>query len=417
MAIGSQIYVTKNSRFKNKYTVGWEKPLPKKQAKNIDIMVENVHSVVQYLSNYVSWKGKVIDLGFTWGFNPVGEGGGASVIKGMYEDIVLNKNRSNGEDQFEGGAHIDLDSEGKLTLGTVLYDLSSDITEPIDSDRSSFWSMFLHELLHSMGLIYVEKFDETEREIRNGILYITSPKVLEIFPGGIPVDPAHYITDLTAPQDEMLTGGIMYEGKMNPDIGWYISDVGKRMQLGQIDLALLHDLGYKVYLDKRLPIFDTFSESEDRALNEQIDKYLNPEPDNPLDDDNIIYSVRGKGELRGGAGADEFAFDSFDKFSKKGADKIIDFNSAEGDFLGFYNYKIPRVISGSQFKYAKTSNKKELKLLSKENYDFVYFEKKGQLFYDANGYEKGWGRDDEGGLIAIFKGKPELSINDIVVWS
>ena len=53
--------------------------------------------------------------------------------------------------------------------------------------------------------------------------------------------------------------------------------------------------------------------------------------------------------------------------------------------------------------------------MSKEGYDFVYFEKNGRLYFDGNGAEKNWGNSDEGGLVAILKGKPELTIEEITL--
>ena len=55
------------------------------------------------------------------------------------------------------------------------------------------------------------------------------------------------------------------------------------------------------------------------------------------------------------------------------------------------------------------SSKKELKQLMKSDADVVYFESKGQLFLNDNGSKKGWGKKKVGGLLAKFKGKPELS--------
>ena len=56
--------------------------------------------------------------------------------------------------------------------------------------------------------------------------------------------------------------------------------------------------------------------------------------------------------------------------------------------------------------------KKEFKRLSKEDYDFVYFEKRGFLYFDGNDSGKMWGNKNEGGLFAILKGKPDLTVND-----
>ncbi len=53
-----------------------------------------------------------------------------------------------------------------------------------------------------------------------------------------------------------------------------------------------------------------------------------------------------------------------------------------------------------------------MKLLSKQDYDFVYFEKKARLYFDGNGTDKNWGSSNEGGLVAILKGNPELTADD-----
>ena len=145
--------------------------------------------------------------------------------------------------------------------------------------------------------------------------------------------------------------------------------------------------------------------TEDDLVIEEID---------PLAGDNVIHSQRGKGKLVGGLGADEFRFDTFDKFGKKGRDKIIDFNSEEGDFLTISEYAIPGLEKETgDINFATASSRKELRQLSKEGHDFIYFEKKGRLFFDGNGTDKGFGSKDEGGLMAILKGKPELTSNDL----
>ena len=166
----------------------------------------------------------------------------------------------------------------------------------------------------------------------------------------------------------------------------------------------------------------SYNENSDWAV-KGLDTYTEyhssePEPVDPLNGDNIINSARGKGKLKGGAGADEFRFDVFDSFKKKSADKIINFNSSEGDFLSFTPAAIPGLDSGNDnFTFASASSKKQLKKLSKRDYDFVYFEKKGCLYYDGNGSQKNWGDSSEGGLIAIMQGKPNLTLDDITIIS
>ena len=131
--------------------------------------------------------------------------------------------------------------------------------------------------------------------------------------------------------------------------------------------------------------------------------------------DGIIESVRGKGKLKGTKVADAFTFDSFEAFTKKSADKIIGFNASQGDTIAVSPNAFPSLTGASAISFASTRSKKEFKQMSKEDYDFVYFEKKGRLYFDGNGAEKNWGNSDEGGLVAILKGKPELTAEDITL--
>jgi len=56
-----------------------------------------------------------------------------------------------------------------------------------------------------------------------------------------------------------------------------------------------------------------------------------------------------------------------------------------------------------------------LKQLSKQGFDFLYFEKKGRLYFDGNGAGKNWGNPNEGGLVAILQGKPDLTASDFTL--
>ena len=66
--------------------------------------------------------------------------------------------------------------------------------------------------------------------------------------------------------------------------------------------------------------------------------------------------------------------------------------------------------------FAIASSKKELKQLMKSDADVVYDEKKGKLYLNTNGEEKGWGKKKVGGLIARFKGNPELRAEQFGGW-
>ena len=70
------------------------------------------------------------------------------------------------------------------------------------------------------------------------------------------------------------------------------------------------------------------------------------------------------------------------------------------------SYSVEGADGGS---FAIASSKKELKQLMTSDAAVVYDEKKGKLYLNENGTAKGWGAKKVGGLIAKFKGKPELS--------
>ena len=70
------------------------------------------------------------------------------------------------------------------------------------------------------------------------------------------------------------------------------------------------------------------------------------------------------------------------------------------------SFSIDGMDNGS---FAIASSKKELKQLMTSDAAVVYDEKKGRLYLNENGTAKGWGAKKVGGLIAKFKGKPELT--------
>ena len=131
--------------------------------------------------------------------------------------------------------------------------------------------------------------------------------------------------------------------------------------------------------------------------------------------DNIINSAPGKGELKGTKRADQFTFDQFESFGGKTADKIIRFNSSQGDTIGVSAEAFPSLQEADEISFATAATMKKLRRLSKQDIDFVYYETKGRLFFNGNGSNKGWGDQDKGGLFAILKGKPELSADDFTL--
>ena len=73
------------------------------------------------------------------------------------------------------------------------------------------------------------------------------------------------------------------------------------------------------------------------------------------------------------------------------------------------SYSVEGTEGGS---FAISNSKKELKALMKSDAEVVYDQSKGKLFLNENGTAKGWGKKKVGGLLASFKGKPELSADN-----
>ena len=95
------------------------------------------------------------------------------------------------------------------------------------------------------------------------------------------------------------------------------------------------------------------------------------------------------------------------KFNKKSADKITNFNPStdtleiDTDSFGI----------DSSATFASGKNKKAVKKkLAKQDFDFLYDEKKGGLYFNENGANKGFG---DGGIIAILKGVPDLTSDNL----
>ncbi len=142
----------------------------------------------------------------------------------------------------------------------------------------------------------------------------------------------------------------------------------------------------------------------------------NPESPEEIDA-NIIRSKKGKGKLRALKGVNIFYFDKFDSFKKKNADNIINFNPDLGDKIAFNELAFPGLTNKDSFTFATAENKKGLKAISRQDYDLVYYEKKGFIYYDGNGSQKNWGKKEDGGIFAKVDKGLELIIDDFIFYS
>lgn len=111
------------------------------------------------------------------------------------------------------------------------------------------------------------------------------------------------------------------------------------------------------------------------------------------------------------SGHDDLApipIDAPKKYIKKSANKITGFNpktdtlEIDADSFG---------IEGFSATYKAGKNKRRVKnRLARKDFDFLYDQNKGHLYFNENGSEKGFG---DGGIIAILKGAPDLTSSNL----
>ena len=95
------------------------------------------------------------------------------------------------------------------------------------------------------------------------------------------------------------------------------------------------------------------------------------------------------------------------KFSRKSTDKITNFNASTDTLeINTDSFDIDSSATFASGKNKKTVKKK----LAKQDFDFLYDEKKGGLYFNENGADKSFG---EGGIIAILKGAPDLTSDNL----
>ena len=95
------------------------------------------------------------------------------------------------------------------------------------------------------------------------------------------------------------------------------------------------------------------------------------------------------------------------RFKTRLVDKITNFTPST-DTLGIDTDSFG--IDGSAT-FAAGKNKKAVKKkLAKQDFEFLYDEKKGGLYFNENGADRGFG---DGGIIAILKGTPDLSFGNL----
>lgn len=224
---------------------------------------------------------------------------------------------------------------------------------------------------------------------------------------------------------------VQFDDKSNSWIELEIVDYSSEGNTRYNQNTFIHELGHALGLGE--PGYDSRWDQDDTAMsynqgdigwqNWYTESDLNAFysvwgiEDNFSAADNIINSVIGRGKLRGTKLADQFSFTQFEQFGRLFADKIINFNASQSDKIALSSGALPSLADNYNLKFVSTNDRVEMRKFARQNYDIVYFEggRNGRLFFNGNGEKKGWGNSEEGGLFAILKGRPELSVDNFTL--
>ena len=135
--------------------------------------------------------------------------------------------------------------------------------------------------------------------------------------------------------------------------------------------------------------------------------------------DDLIADGAGKDKLIGNEGADQFYFSGNEPYKKNKADQVVDFNTAQGDQIIvadqiFFNPIITNSVLeklGSNPAIPVANNKRDLRKISQEDHDFVYYKPKGELYMDTNDAGGGFAekKSDADPLIGNLGRKQDLT--------
>ena len=313
---------------------------------SIEFLDSNANAAIKYLADNIRWKGS-LDFVVYWDKERIlgdywvnGGPGFAAYGNSSNGELAALTEAISGIDtngpEFDAGMWVGPENIDIRDYGEQIY-IDAD-PNPLDDDISSrdFLSVFLHESLHGLGMwsnlqhnnsnpsVRPTKFDSLTIE-RDGQWFFVGDKTQEIYGGPLPLA-------LTGSRDH-------YSDSLELDID-LMREYGQadKWQISDIDLAILLDLGHDV------------PKWNDKAAE-------SPEPENY---DIVTGSVVGRGKLKGTEAADAFTFQVLDSFNKKGADKIIGFDSSQGDTIDVSSAAFPALAGVSSIDFVSTNSKRDL---------------------------------------------------------
>jgi hypothetical protein len=314
--------LTTTGAFQNRYTFtivnhpgGFEAQLP--------LIHANAVAVINYLFDFISWNG-TLDFYVRFG-EPFMFGHNGSGLLPAYGGVALDGNTFAASEAFTGidangsdgdlGAWLLPNADGTLTnYGVPLsFDPSPDpyaIYSPPEGTHD-FFSIYLHEVMHGLGFWSVAQhgsqfgastFDALIRE-NNGVFEFVGAEVNALLGQNLRLAASgsrdHYGgIALDLPGYPSIERGLMFE------FGNYDQN---RWHLGQLELAVLADLGWTVANRSELSIVELPDQSPNLFGNADANVLFGDHQNNTLHGlggDDVLHGNRGDDILIGGPGND-----------------------------------------------------------------------------------------------------------------
>lgn len=254
--------------FDNAYTFSIQN-MPEEFAGLTATITDIAEAVIDYVSYYVEWQGTldfVVSFGERSDFGYDDTGPGMPAFGGIawpddrtwaaYE--AQTGMDANGAEP-DLGAYLLPDSSGQLTnYGVPIYfDMDGFYPEndTIPAGQHDFYSIFLHEVVHGLGVwstlqygeeFGVSAFDALTEEI-DGAWYFVGENTVNLLGGNLKLADVGSRDHYDSNPDLGVDRGLLFE------FGNYENN---RWSLGELDLAMLEDLGYTVWREDDLPLVE-----------------------------------------------------------------------------------------------------------------------------------------------------------------
>lgn len=250
----------------NEYTISIDDSLNLIGASTEAQLQNSAVYALELISDYVDWLG-VLDAEIR--IRPAGEspydvdGIMPSIINmqwnGQSFDNAFVLEQRDGVDRdptaIDAGATIYLSEDGTIkNYGMpVWFDPAPDksVAPNIPEGHFDFIGVLVHEIFHGLGFVRATtQYQNLTQEI-GGHHYLVGDKVQEIYGSPLPLSPHedgqagdHYGNDVL---NDGIESGLLFR------FGNYH---GNRLDIGQVDLAVLEDMGYRIKTYEGLPLFD-----------------------------------------------------------------------------------------------------------------------------------------------------------------